>query len=103
MNCQANSELARLTLWQELRISPDTPSHTRIYKSVLVSRHVDRDDLLQSEIPNEIWIDEWRYKSSRSSINVDRAVNVALNKQVVDGFGILVLAGECSSQNGANP
>lgn len=49
-----------------------------------------------------LWVDEWCNKASRSSIDVDWAVNASLNKQVVDGLGILILSGESRTQDGAN-
>jgi hypothetical protein len=58
-----------------------------------VARHVDRCDLLETEVPQQTRVDEGSDKPTRSSINVDVAVDVPLNEQVVDSLSVFVLAG----------
>jgi hypothetical protein len=57
-----------------------------------VARHVDRCDLLETEVPQQTRVDEGSDKPT-SSINVDVAVDVPLNEQVVDSLSVFVLAG----------
>jgi hypothetical protein len=58
--------------------------------------------LLKTEIPNKVRSDERRHEATRSGVNMDRAINVPLNEQVVDLLGIFVLASESRAENGAN-
>ena len=53
---------------------------------------VDRDNLLETEVPDQVWVDEGSDEAARRCIDVNWAVDVLLGEQVVDGFGVLVLA-----------
>lgn len=43
---------------QVLGIAPDAPANTGVDETILVARNVDRDDLLETEVPDEIGVDE---------------------------------------------
>jgi hypothetical protein len=63
--------------------------------------HVDRSDLWEAEVPQQTRVDERRDEAARRSVDVDVDIDVALNKEVVDTFDVLVLAGERGAKNGA--
>jgi hypothetical protein len=58
--------------------------------------------LLKTEVPNKVGSDERRHETTRSSINVDRAIDVPLDEQVIDLLGIFVLSSESCAENGAD-
>ena len=58
---------------------------------------VDTDDLFELEVPFQVGVDKRSDEATRGSINVDGAVNVLLNQQVVETFNVLVLSGICRS------
>ena len=43
---------------QVLGVTPDAPTDTGVDQTVLVARNVDRDDLLETEVPDEVRVDE---------------------------------------------
>ena len=72
------------------------------YQAILVSRDVNRDDLLQTEVPWELRYNERCHEASASSINVDGAIDLLLNEEIVDCLDILVLASVSCANYGAN-
>jgi len=97
------SEGIQHTLGQEFRVTPHHPANTGVHQAVLVAGDIDGDDLLQSEVPDQVGVDEWSDEATGSRIHVDRAVDAPLDKQVVDGLGVLILAGVSRAQDGADP
>lgn len=65
-------------------------------------RYINRDNLLQPKVPRELWDDERSHKSSASSINMDGAINLFLDQQVIDGLDVLVLSGIRCADDGAD-
>jgi hypothetical protein len=63
--------------------------------------HVDRGHLWEAEVPQQTWVDKRRDKAARRGIHVDVDFDVALDEEVVDTFDVLVLAGECGTENSA--
>ena len=72
------------------------------YQTILVSRHVDADHLLETEVPLQIRLDEGGNEASTRSVDVNRAINVLLDKQIVDSLHILVLSRVGCTNNGAD-
>lgn len=72
------------------------------YQSIFVSRSVNRCNLLQSEIPFQLWFDKRSHKAATSRINVNDCVHILLNQKVIDSLGIFVLAGIGASEDGTN-
>lgn len=66
----------------------------------LVAGNVDRDNLFQTEIPLQIRDDKWSDKATAGGIDVNGAVNLLGDEQVVNGLGILVVAGVSGAENG---
>ena len=66
-------------LGQILGRAPHNPTHTRIYKSVLVTRDVDRDDFLETKVPLETWVHKWCHEPSTSTVNVNRTIDILLD------------------------
>jgi hypothetical protein len=54
-----------------LGVTPDAPANTGVDKTVLVARDVDGDDLLETEVPDEIGVDERCNEATRCGINCD--------------------------------
>lgn len=85
-----------------LGITPDHPANTRVDKTILVTRDVDGCDLLKTEIPEQVRVDERSNEATGSGIDVDVDINITLNQEIVDSLCVLVLAGVCGTQNGAD-
>jgi hypothetical protein len=43
---------------QVLGVTPDAPANTGVDETILVAGNVDRDDLLKTEVPDEVRVDE---------------------------------------------
>ena len=69
------------------------------YQTILVSRDIDGDNLLKTEVPLEIRLDERYNKSTRGGVDVDRAVDTLGYEQIVDLLGVFVFAGVGSSSS----
>lgn len=63
---------------------------------------IDRDDILEAEIPLKIRNDKGGDETSAGGINVDRHIEVLLNQQVIDSLDVLVLARVRGTQDGAD-
>ena len=79
-------------LGQEVLGPPDSPSDSGRDESVLVSRHVDRHHPRDSEVPDEVRVDERRDKSSRGGVDCDErrdeeSANGFLRRQRVRRLG----------------
>ena len=67
-----------------------------------MARHVDRNDLWKAEVPDQVWNDKGSDKAARCGVDVDRAIDVAFNEEVVDGFDVFVFTGIGGADNGAD-
>ena len=72
------------------------------YQAILMTRDVDRDDLLQTEVPLELGHNERCHEASASSIDVDGAVDLLLNEKIIDRLDILILASVGCANDGTN-
>lgn len=84
-------------LGQVLGVAPYNPTDTRVYESVLVSGDVDGRDFGKTEVPEQTGVNEGGNETTRCSIDVDININVAFNKEVIDGFYVFVFTGVCRS------
>jgi hypothetical protein len=84
-------------LGQVLGVTPYDPTDTRVNESVLVSGDVDRRNFGKTEVPEQTGVNEGGDETTRCSIDVDININVAFNKEVVDGFYVFVFTGVCRS------
>ena len=96
--------------------TPDDPAYTWVDEAVpvllveklererilLVAGGVDRDHLLESEIPLQFRNHEWSHESSRSSINVNDRINLLLDQQIINLLSILVLSCVSCAKNDAD-
>jgi hypothetical protein len=69
----------------------------KTHQSIFVSGCVDGHHFLQSEVPFQIRVDEWCYKSTTCCINMNDSVNVLLDQKVIDGLRILIFASVCAT------
>lgn len=63
---------------------------------------IDRNDILEAEIPLEVRHDKGGDETSTGCINVDRHIEVLLNQQVIDSLDVLVLARVRGAEDGAD-
>lgn len=80
-------------LGEELGVTPDDPADTGVDEAVLVAGDVDADDVGEAEIPFQLGDDERGDETAGGGVDVDGGVKTALVEEVVDGFGVFVLAG----------
>ena len=60
-------------------LQPDTDvQEIKTYQTILVSRHVDTDDLLKTEVPDKVGVDEWCNETSRGGIDYRLSVGTQL-------------------------
>jgi len=63
---------------------------------------VDRDHLLESEIPLQFRDHERSHKSARRSIDMNHSINILLDQQIINRLSILILSRISRAQNNAN-
>lgn len=56
-------------LWEVFWVTPNAPSNARVDEAILMTAHIDGDDLWQPEIPHQVWVDEGSDKATGGSIN----------------------------------
>lgn len=69
------------------------------YKTVLVARHVDADDPLETEVPFEFGLHERSNEATAGGIDVDGTLDTLLDQEIVDCLDVLILASVGSSED----
>ena len=71
----------------------------KAHESIFVPRDIYADDFRKSKVPLQARIDKWSDKSAAGGVNVNRAVNVALDQEIVDCLDVFVLSSVCGAKD----
>ena len=67
-----------------------------------MTRHINRNNLLQPKIPRQLRHNKRRHKPSTSSINMNRTIDILLDQQIINRLHILILPSVCSTNDSTN-
>lgn len=73
-------------LRQVIFAPPDYPPDSGIHKTVLMSTNIDTLYQWKTEIPFQLWINEWRNESTTSCVNMNRSIpsgNTFVQKNII--------------------